>query len=144
MTRDIGVSNYSVGQLMELMDKTGETPAVNQIEWSPFGYSPKMREFCGQNGIIIQAYSPLARGHRLDDETLNDIAGRYEVTPAIVLLRWSLQSGAVPIVKANKIEHLRQNLKAFDFELDDEDMEELNNLNEESSELADKPMYMKA
>lgn len=144
LTRDVGVSNYSVDRLRELMDKTGETPAVNQIEWSAFGYSQEMLDFCEKNGIIIQAYSPLTRGERLDDETLKDIAAKHDVSPPLVLLRWCLQIGTVPIVKANQPDHMQQNLEVFDFELDKDDMRRLNGLNEEFSSLSSKPMYLKA
>jgi len=144
LTRDIGVSNYSVDQLKELMDKSGETPAVNQIEWSPFGFSRQMLEFCQHNGIIIQAYSPLTRGERLNDELLDELADKHETTPPLVLLRWSLQIGAVPIVKANQLNHLQENLEVFDFELDDEDMNRLNGLNDQYSSLSSKPMYIKS
>lgn len=144
LTKDIGVSNYSVGQLKQLMDKTGETPAVNQIEWSPFGYSREMLDFCQKNGIVIQAYSPLTRGERMDDEVLRDIADKHEVTPPLVLLRWALQIGVVPIVKANQLDHLHQNLEVFDFELGKDDMKRLDGLNEQYSSLSSKPMYLKA
>ncbi len=144
LTKDIGVSNYSVDQLKELADKSGETPAVNQIEWSPFGYSQQMLDYCKQNEIIIQAYSPLTRGERLDDETLGDIAQKHEMAPPLVILRWCLQIGVVPLVKANQPDHMRQNLRVFEFELDDDDMKRLNGLNEEFSSLSSKPMYLKA
>ena len=144
LTKDIGVSNYSVDQLKELIDKTGEVPAVNQIEWSPFGYSQEMLDYCQKNGIIIQAYSPLTRGEKFDDETIVDIAAKHEVNPPLVMLRWCLQIGTVPIVKANQLDHMQQNLEVFDFELDDDDMRRLNDLNEQFSSLSSKPMYLKA
>ncbi len=133
LTRDIGVSNYSVDQIQELINATGEVPAVNQIEWSPFGHSEDMLAFCKQEGIIIQAYSPLTRTERLGDPTITDLAKMYGKTPAQILLRWCLQLGTVPIPKANKEEHLRENLGIFDFELDPDDMATLNGLNEKYS-----------
>jgi 2,5-diketo-D-gluconate reductase A len=77
LARDIGVSNYSTDQMDELIRSTGETPAVNQVEWSPFGWSREMVDFCGERGIVIQAYSPLTRGRRLDDERLRSVAARH-------------------------------------------------------------------
>lgn len=133
LTRDIGVSNYSIEQIQELIDTTGEVPAVNQIEWSPFGHSEDMLAFCKQEGIIIQAYSPLTRTERLYDATIVDLAKMYGKTPAQILLRWCLQLGTVPLPKANKEEHLRENLDIFDFELAADDMAKLNGLNEEYS-----------
>jgi diketogulonate reductase-like aldo/keto reductase len=141
---DIGVSNYSVEQMTELINATGEVPVVNQIEWSPFGYGQEMKDFCDLNGIVIQAYSPLTRGERLHDDVLEDIADKHEVTPALVLIRWPMQTGVVPIVKANHSEHLRDNLKVFDFKLDRDDMKRLASLNEDFSALGSKPHYMRA
>lgn len=133
LTRDIGVSNYSIEQIQQLIDATGEVPAVNQIEWSPFGHSEEMLAFCRQEGIVIQAYSPLTRTERLHDATITDLAKMYGKTPAQIMLRWCLQLGTVPLPKANNIEHLKENLGIFDFELSPDDMATLNGLNEEYS-----------
>lgn len=141
LTTDIGVSNYNEEQIEDLIDSTGETPVVNQIEWSPFGWSEDMLEFCHSKGIVIQAYSPLSHSKRLRNETVAEIAEAHGKSPAQILLRWSLQKGIVPIPKANKPEHARQNINLFDFELTDEDMETLDNLNEAYSALGPKPAY---
>lgn len=135
LTKDIGVSNYSVEQMRELTKLTDEKPAVNQIEWSPFGCSDAMLEYCRDNGIVIQAYSPLTRGERLDHDTLVTIASRYGKSPAQLLIRWNLQRGTVPLPKANQVQHLEENLDVFDFELSDDDMEALGNLNQHYSAL---------
>ncbi len=142
LARDIGVSNYSIRQIEGLIDATGEIPVVNQIEWSPFGYSPEMFVYCRQNGIVIQAYSPLTRGKRLDDWKLLNIASKYAATPAQLLLRWNLQNGTVPLPKANHTAHQAENLAVFDFEIDDEDMDILADLNEQYSALGPKPQYI--
>lgn len=132
---DIGVSNYGTDLLDELIRSSGETPAVNQIEWSPFGCSREVLDWCRDHGIVIQAYSPLTRGRRLDDPKLEAIAERHSKTPAQVLLRWNVQMGTVPIPKANQRAHLEENLGIFDFRLADEDLQELNALNEQASSL---------
>jgi diketogulonate reductase-like aldo/keto reductase len=142
LTKDIGVSNYSIDQIQELMEKTGETPVVNQIEWTPFGHSKEMLGYCQENGIIIQAYSPLTRGERLDDPTLTNIAEMHSKTPGQVLIRWNLQHGVVPIIKANSADHLKENIDVFDFELSTEDMDRLDGLNEEYSALSASPAYV--
>jgi 2,5-diketo-D-gluconate reductase A len=142
LTRDIGVSNYSIAQIQELIDATGETPVVNQIEWSPFGHSQEMLEYCQSRGIVIQAYSPLTRTRRLDDVTLKDLSAMYQKTPAQLLLRWNLQLGTVPIPKANKIEHLEENIQIFNFEIGDDDMATLNGLNEGYSALGSNLKYL--
>jgi len=135
LAHDIGVSNYGTELMEELIRDTGETPAVNQIEWSPFGWSAEMLAWCRDHGVVVQAYSPLTRGHRLEDARLRAVAERHDRTPAQVLLRWDLQLGTVPIPKANRTEHLVENLGIFDFRLADDDLRELGDLNEHASSL---------
>ncbi len=142
MTKDIGVSNYSVQQIARLIDETGEIPVVNQIEWSPFGHSMEMLRYCRQNGIVIQAYSPLTRAEKLDDPRLRGLAGKYDKKPAQILTRWNIQLGTVPVVKANRIEHLEEDMDVFDFKITDSDMETLDAMNEEYSALGSRPQYI--
>lgn len=138
---DIGVSNYSIEQMEALVDATGVVPAVNQIEWSPFGYSTEMLKYCKRNKVVIQAYSPLTHTERLGNETVRDVSSNYQKTPAQILIRWSLQTGAVPLPKANNLEHLKENLYVFDFEIGKHDMSKLNGLNESYSALGSSLMY---
>lgn len=135
LTRDIGVSNYSIEQIEELVYRTGELPVVNQIEWTPFGHSPRMLDFCHDNSIVIMAWSPLTRGARLNDDKLAAMAARYGRTPAQLLIRWNLQLGVVPVPKANHVPHLRDNLHVFDFEISHADMVKLRMMNEHYSAL---------
>jgi 2,5-diketo-D-gluconate reductase A len=135
LTRDIGVSNYDVEQIERLSEKVGEQPAVNQIEWTPFGHSERMLDFCCSNHIVIQAYSPLTRAERLDEPVLKKIAAQHEKTSAQVLIRWNLQLGTVPLPKANLLAHLEENFAVFDFELSDEQMNRLSELNQSYSAL---------
>jgi 2,5-diketo-D-gluconate reductase A len=137
--KDIGVSNYSADQIQALIDATGEVPVVNQIEWSPFGHDMAMLGYCQENGILIQSYSPLTRQERLDDDTLARIASAYGKTPAQLLIRWNIQLGNVPIIKANHERHLRENLDVFDFSISDYDMDSISALNEEYSALGSLP-----
>jgi diketogulonate reductase-like aldo/keto reductase len=141
LTRDIGVSNYSIEQIEELVYRTGELPVVNQIEWTPFGHSPRMLDFCHDNGIVIQAWSPLTRGDRLNDDKLANMAARYGRTPAQLLIRWNLQLGVVPLPKSNLVQHLHDNLRVFDFEIAPQDMARLRALNEHYSAL-DRLQYL--
>lgn len=141
LTRDIGVSNYSTQQIDALVDATGEAPTVNQIEWTPFGWSAEMLDHCRERGIVIQAYSPLTRAERLDDETLTDIAGEYGKTAAQILIRWNLQLGTVPLPKANRSSHLEENVGVFDFELSETRMKQLTELNEKWSSLGRSLQY---
>lgn len=134
LTMDIGVSNYPI-EYIEALVAIGEVPAVNQIEWSPFGYSAEMLDYCNENDIVIQAYSPLTRGSRLHDRALEEIAHKYGKTPAQILIRWNLQIGTVPLPKANQKQHLAENIDVFDFEISDSDMATLWRFNEEYSSL---------
>jgi diketogulonate reductase-like aldo/keto reductase len=133
LVRDIGVSSFSIEAIEELVYRTGEMPAVNQVEWSPFGHSPRMLDFCRENEIIIQSSSPLTHGRRLADDKMGPMAARYGKTPAQLLLRWNLQLGVVPLPKANHVQHQRENLNVFDFEILPQDMARLNALNEHFS-----------
>lgn len=140
--RDIGVSNYSVDQIEELVEATGETPVVNQIEWSPFGWSREMLNYCRERRIVIQAYSPLTRTDRLGDGQLAEIAAVYGKTPAQILIRWNLQHGVVPLPKANRKDHQVENLDVFDFEISEAHMEALGQRNEHYSTFASSLPYV--
>jgi 2,5-diketo-D-gluconate reductase A len=135
LTRDIGVCSYKIDQLKALADNTGEVPAVHQIEWSPFGHSLDMLNYCRARQIVLQAYSPLTRGKRLEDARLAEIAAKHRKSAAQVILRWNLQHGVVPIPKAYRDDHQRENLGIFDFTLDEVDMGTLDGLNEHFSAL---------
>lgn len=139
LVRDIGVGNYSTELIDKLIEAGGEVPTVNQIEWSPFGHSRDMMKYCAEKKIIIQAYSPLTRTKRLDDDTLAQVAARYNKSPAQILIRWNVQLGTNPIPKANQKKHLEENISVFDFEISDEDMKTLNDLNEGYSSLGSLP-----
>jgi len=139
LVRDIGVSNYPVELVDALADATGEMPVVNQIEWSPFGHSNRMLDYARTNGIVIQAYSPLTRARRLDDDRLVEIGRKYGKSPAQLLIRWNLQCGTVPLPKANESRHLRENIDVFDFDITPGDMGTLSGLNEKYSALGTLP-----
>jgi diketogulonate reductase-like aldo/keto reductase len=136
------VSNDPVDEIDVLAQETGESPAVNQIEWSPFGWSQAMLDYCKREGIVVEAYSPLTRAKRLDDAVLREVAASYGKTPAQVLIRWNLQLGVVPLPKANALDHLRENLDVFDFGLSMEDMARLADLNEHYSALGASLAYV--
>lgn len=139
LTKDIGVSNYSQELIDALIAKTNEAPAVNQIEWSPYGFSYEMRDYCRTKNIVLQAYSPLTRGRKLNTKVLRYVADLHKRSPAQILIRWNLQNGSVPIPKANQIKHIDENIDVFDFELSGRDMRLLNSLNEHYSSLGGLP-----
>lgn len=139
LAMDIGVSNYATDLIDVLIGETGEVPAINQIEWSPFGFSEDMLDYAKEKQIVIQAYSPLTRAKLLNHEGLRMIALEYNKTPAQILIRWNLQSGTVPIPKANNPDHLAEDIDVFDFEIDEDDMRSLHDLNEHYSALGGLP-----
>jgi diketogulonate reductase-like aldo/keto reductase len=128
--RAIGVSNFLRPHLEELLAHAKVVPAANQIELSPFLQRRETRAFCDAQGIVIEAYSPLTRGARLDQPTVRAIATRVGRTPAQVLLRWGVQHGLVVLPKSVRIERIEENGALFDFELDVDSMAALDALEE--------------
>jgi methylglyoxal/glyoxal reductase len=128
--RAIGVSNYDIQDLKELLVNFDIAPVVNQVEFHPFLYQQNLLEFCEKNRIQVEAYSPLTRGERLTHPKLSKIAKKYGKTSAQILIRWSLQHGLIAIPKSIHEERIRENCEIFDFQLKPEDMELLDSLNE--------------
>ena len=128
--RSIGVSNFTIEHLEELRDRADIIPAVNQFEFSPFLYQKKLFDYCRSHEIAVQAYAPITRANKFSNPTVQKMVKKYDKTPAQILLRWSIQHGAIPIPKSSKQEHIEENSTIFDFEIADSDMEELNSLDE--------------
>jgi diketogulonate reductase-like aldo/keto reductase len=130
LAKAIGVSNYTVQHLKELLENSDVIPAVNQIEFHPFIYKEQKEvlEFCKQKGIIVEAYSPLAQAQDMENTTLHAVAERHGKTIAQVMLRWAIQHGTVPIPKSTNTGRIKENFQVFDFELSDEEMHTINNL----------------
>jgi diketogulonate reductase-like aldo/keto reductase len=127
--RAIGVSNFMVWHLRELLEKTDVVPAVNQVEFSPYLYQKELLEFCNDNGIRMEAYSPLTKGQKLNDPRLVEISTKYSRTPAQLLLRWALQKDMIVIPKSVRRQRIIENAGIFDFEIDDHDMTMLDSFN---------------
>ena len=129
--RAIGVSNFAIDDLKQILNNSDVVPAVNQVEFHPFLYQKDLLSFCKENGIQLEAYSPLTRGKRLNHPSIMNIAKKYDnKTPAQILIRWSLQHNLVVIPKSVHEERILENSQVFDFELRDEDMKFLDSLNE--------------
>jgi len=126
--RAVGVSNYTTRHLEELRARSDLLPAVNQVEFHPFVYDPKLVEYCERYRIRLEAYSPLTRGHHLDDAVVAGIARAHERTPAQVLIRWGLQHGVVEIPKSTHRERIEENARVFDFSLSAAEMTRLDRL----------------
>jgi diketogulonate reductase-like aldo/keto reductase len=125
LARAVGVSNYGVSRLAGLVGD--RLPAVNQVQFNPFHFRRRLLELCDRRGIALEAYSPLERG-RVDHPVIAQIAERHERTPAQVMLRWSVQHGAIVIPKSVRRDRIRENAGIFDFELGPADMQELDRL----------------
>jgi 2,5-diketo-D-gluconate reductase A len=130
LTRDVGVSNYSLDQLDELTKETGETPAVNQVEWSPYLFDAATLEAHRQRGVVLEGYSGL-RGGTLGDPVVTAIAERLGRTPAQVIVRWHLQHEVVVIPKSREADRVRSNADVAGFELSVEDMAALDALGQD-------------
>ncbi len=128
--RSIGVSNFAIKHIEELLGKCYVKPAVNQVEFSPFLYQKELLGFCEKKGIKLEAYSPLSRGKKLKDARVAEIANAYGKTPAQIMIRWSLQHGLICLPKSKTKERIIENSKVFDFEIKKSDMEKLDSLNE--------------
>jgi 2,5-diketo-D-gluconate reductase A len=123
LTRAIGVSNFQPAHLRRIIDETGVTPAINQVELHPRLQQPGLRREHAELGIVTEAWSPLAQGALLDDPVIRGLAEAHGRTPAQVVLRWHLQLGNVVIPKSVTPERIEENFDLFGFELDAADME---------------------
>ena len=126
----IGVSNFHIHHLEELMKDAEIVPMVDQVEYHPHLTQTELHEFCKAHDIQLEAWSPLMQGKLLDHPLLVEIAAKTEKTVAQVILRWDLQNGVVTIPKSIKEARIIQNSQIFDFELTEEDMNRISTLNE--------------
>ena len=124
LARDVGVSNYSLEQIDELERATGRLPAVNQIEWSPALFDRSVLEGHRRRGVQLEGYSPL-KTMNLRDPRLVELAGKYGVTPAQIVLRWHVEHRIVAIPKSTTAERIATNAAIFDFELAASEVERL-------------------
>lgn len=130
--RAIGVSNFQIHHLEDLMGEAEIKPMVNQVEYHPHLTQTELHAFCKKEGIQLEAWSPLKQGHLLSEPVLLEIAQKYNKSVAQVILRWDLQNGVVTIPKSIKEHRIIENSQVFDFELTIEDMERMNRLNQDS------------
>lgn len=128
--RAVGVSNYTVRHLEELLGHAREAPAVNQVELHPFLQQRELLAFCRTHGIAVEAYAPLVKARRLDHPVLRGIAAKHGATPAQVLVRWGLQLGLVVLPKSVRPERIRENAAVYGFSLGAADLAQLEGLDE--------------
>lgn len=137
LVKHIGVSNFSIKKLEDLMAKTGDNPEMNQVELHPFLQQDKLLEFAKKNNIHLTAYSPLGSGDRikemkaedepslLDDPVIKKIAEKHSASPGQILIKWSVQRGTAVIPKSTSRNHIISNLESEKINLDEQDMEEI-------------------
>ena len=153
--RSIGVSNFTIRHLTELLAETNTVPAVNQVEFHPYLYQRDLLDFCAGRAIVLEAYSPLTKGERLKDPKLVAVAKKYSTvgakpaaprsrwplvdklsrrsetkSTAQILIRWALQHGLVVIPKSANPKRISENADIFDFEISAADMQLLDGFNE--------------
>lgn len=133
--RNIGVSNFSVYQLSAAQHIANIPIAVNQIEYHPWLQRPELVEFCRETGTVVEGAAPLARTEILSDDTVGELADKYDKSPAQIALRWAVEQEVVVIPKSTSADHIRQNAALFDWELEEQDHQQLNEIDR------DQPVY---
>jgi 2,5-diketo-D-gluconate reductase A len=125
LVRSIGVSNFQRPHLERLIEETGVTPTINQVELHPRLQQRELRRVHAELGIVTEAWSPLAQGEVLDEPTITAIAETHDRTPGQVVIRWHVQLGNVVIPKSETPDRIEQNLRIFDFELNEDQMAQM-------------------
>ncbi|TYA12153.1 aldo/keto reductase [Paenibacillus faecis] len=126
----IGVSNFQIHHLQDVMEGAEIKPMVNQVEFHPRLTQKELLQFCREQGIQLEAWSPLMQGELLNDPVLQEIGAKYGKTVAQVILRWDLQHGVITIPKSTKEARIIENASIYDFSLSEEDMNRIDALNE--------------
>ncbi|WP_439424936.1 aldo/keto reductase [Oenococcus alcoholitolerans] len=130
LVKSIGVSNFLPEHLDKIIDKTGVTPAVNQVEMHPYWINQESLDADNERGILTEAWSPLGRGSdALKEKIITDLSEKYHKNAGQIILRWHYQRGILPIPKSSSLDHQRQNIDIFDFSLTEDEMNNINNLN---------------
>lgn len=127
----IGVSNFQIHHLEELMKDAEIKPMVNQVEYHPRLTQVELRAYCQKHGIQLEAWSPLMQGQLLEHKELQEIATKHGKSVAQIIIRWDLQNGVVTIPKSIKAHRIAENANVFDFELSPQDMQLISSLNQD-------------
>lgn len=138
LIRSIGVSNFEPEHLDKIIEESGVTPAINQIEIHPYWVQERMVKANEERGIVTEAWSPLGRGSAaLKEAVITELADKYEKNPAQIILRWHTQRGVLPIPKSRNLLHQRENLDIYDFELSQTELERINLLEKANGRIDD-------
>lgn len=127
----IGVCNFEIHHLKRLMRHCSIVPMINQFELHPLFQQRELCSFCKRNNIVVVSYSPVCRMNPIliKNHEIDKIAIKYKKNVIQIILRWHIEHGYIPIPASSKLEHIESNYNVFDFELTDEDMESIDNLN---------------
>lgn len=139
--RCIGVANYLVPFLEELKSYSSVTPAVDQVEFSPYLFLEDLLNYTKEHKIQLQSYTPLIRGKRMNDPKLLGLAKKYNKTPSQIILRWNVQNGISAIPKSSDPARIKENFDVFDFEIEEADIRLMNGFHE-NLRVVDDPMVM--
>ncbi|MEG0359589.1 MAG: aldo/keto reductase [Anaerorhabdus sp.] len=125
----IGVCNFNISHLQDLLKTARVTPVINQVEFHPRLQQVELRAFCKEHNIQLEAWAPLMQGGLLEDSTIAEIAKKYGKSISQVILRWDIQNGVVTIPKTVSKERMVQNASIFDFSLTEEELQIINAMN---------------
>lgn len=131
LVKNVGVSNFSTYQLNVALKISPVPIAVNQVEFHPWLYQQELLELCNQNDVVIEASAPLARTEVLQDETIIELAAKYDKSPAQIVLNWEVIKGIVPLPKSKSAAHIKENLAIFDWELSGDDVAKIDQITKE-------------
>ncbi|USS88882.1 aldo/keto reductase [Fructilactobacillus cliffordii] len=126
--RSIGVSNFNLDRLTDLMEHASVKPVLNQMEFNPVEQEKDIKDYCDKHHIWLEAWSPLGHGDALNDPAIQKLADKYNKSTAQIILRWELQREVITIPKSTHEEYIKQNADVYDFELSDEDVALINSL----------------
>lgn len=124
----IGVSNFMVQHMQSLRKTATILPMVDQIEFHPGMMQKEILEYCRNNNIVVEAWSPLGSGRMLDNKDLKIITDKYKKSVAQICIRWCIQNNVIPLPKSTHLERIKDNIDIYDFRISDEDMEYINNM----------------
>lgn len=127
--KSVGVSNFEMSHLKNLIKQFEIVPVVNQIELHPWYQQKEIYEYCKSNNIFVTAWGPIFRGHISEVPLMEELAQKYEKSPVQVTLRWHIQKEHIVIPKSSNKQRIQQNTQLFDFSIDKEDMEKIDALN---------------
>lgn len=140
LTKSIGVCNFNIEHLERLIDETGIIPVLNQIELHPHFQQKELREFHLKHNIATEAWSPLARGKLFTDEVIVSLATKYNKTPAQIVLRWHFDNGIIAIPKSVNSHRILENIDIFDFNLNQDDLKAMANIDNKNGRTGPDPL----